>query len=192
MRAFSDEEKLQIQQDLIRSYETCLNKVGLQKTSIDEIVRMAGISKGSFYLFYESKDALFLDVLDSIQQRVVSTAYEVKPSPSPRQTMVEILNCVYQEIKKTPWLLNLDGLEYERMLRRLPPDLLERHMSQDSLDITKIADKFGIKLRVSLETATAMIRILLYPILLGDKIGPQADEAVRLLIRGAAEQAVAE
>jgi AcrR family transcriptional regulator len=192
MRAFSDEEKTRIRQDLIRSYESCLNKYGLQKTSVDEIVELAGISKGSFYLFYQSKEALFVDVLDSVQERVVSAAYGVTPLSSTRQTMKEILRCIYREIKKTPWVLSLDSFEYERLLHRLPPELLERHMSRDSLDVAQVAEHFGIKFTVPVETATAVVRILLYPILAGDKIGPRVDEAVDLLISGAAEQAVVE
>lgn len=192
MRAFTDEEKVRIRGDLIRAYETCLNQFGLQKTSVDEIVRMAGISKGSFYLFYESKEALFVDVLDTVQERVVATAYEVTPAGSPRETMRQVLLHIYHEIQKTPWLLRLDEVEYVRLLHRLPPDRIAQHMSHDGRDIAKVAAHFGIRFCVPVETLTAMVRILLYPILVSDKVGPGMDAAAEILIRGAVEQAVAE
>ncbi len=36
---------------------------GFDQTSVEAIAREAGISKGTFYLYFESKDALLLDVL---------------------------------------------------------------------------------------------------------------------------------
>lgn len=42
---------------------------GYKKTSVDELCRQAGISKGAFYLFFESKEALFCEVLCSVQEQ---------------------------------------------------------------------------------------------------------------------------
>lgn len=58
-KKFSDKEKEMIQERLLSKAEICWGKYGIKKTSVDELVRMAGISKGAFYLFYPSKELLF-------------------------------------------------------------------------------------------------------------------------------------
>ncbi len=63
---------------------------GVRKTSIDELVREAGISKGSFYRFFPGKEALALEVLarwerefhQGIQQRFRSSIRAAKFSTS--------------------------------------------------------------------------------------------------------------
>ena len=42
---------------------------GLKKTNIEELAEVARISKGAFYHFYESKEALFMDVIEEVEQR---------------------------------------------------------------------------------------------------------------------------
>ena len=41
-------------------------RYGIKRTSIDDIAREAGIAKGTLYLYYKSKDALFAAVAETI------------------------------------------------------------------------------------------------------------------------------
>ena len=50
--AFSDNERELINLKLIEVAEECLKKYGVRKTTVDQIVQMTGISKGSFYNFF--------------------------------------------------------------------------------------------------------------------------------------------
>ena len=52
MPKFSDSEKERIRQKLMREGERLFAAYGIKKVSIDEIVKAAGIAKGSFYTFY--------------------------------------------------------------------------------------------------------------------------------------------
>jgi AcrR family transcriptional regulator len=42
-------------------------RFGYRKTVIDEVVREAGVAKGTFYLYFKSKEELFLEVLKVIR-----------------------------------------------------------------------------------------------------------------------------
>ena len=44
--------------------------VGMRKTTVDELAEEAGISKGAFYKFYQSKEHLFLDMLEQWYQQI--------------------------------------------------------------------------------------------------------------------------
>ena len=67
-RPWSEEEKKIIKKSLIKEGRKLFEKYGLQKTTIDEIVSAARISKGSFYRFYQSKEELYFDVLDEVER----------------------------------------------------------------------------------------------------------------------------
>jgi AcrR family transcriptional regulator len=62
-RRFTPREEERIRDDLRTAGRSIIGARGVRKTSIDELVRAAGISKGSFYRFYSSKESLALELL---------------------------------------------------------------------------------------------------------------------------------
>ena len=62
--AFTDEQNEQIRNDLIRAARRCGITIGMRKTSVEQLTEAVGISKGSFYKFFESKELLFFAVLE--------------------------------------------------------------------------------------------------------------------------------
>lgn len=62
MPRFSESEKEIIRQKLLAEGERLFAAYGIKKVSIDEIVRAAGIAKGSFYTFYASKEHLYMEI----------------------------------------------------------------------------------------------------------------------------------
>lgn len=62
-RRFTPREEQRIGKALKTAGHAIMGARGVRKTSIDELVRTAGISKGSFYRFFSSKEALALEVL---------------------------------------------------------------------------------------------------------------------------------
>jgi len=49
---------------IIRAARACFSRKGYHRTTMDDIVRESGLSKGSIYWYFEGKKALFLAVLD--------------------------------------------------------------------------------------------------------------------------------
>lgn len=49
---------------IVRAAESILRARGYQKTTIDEIASEAGVAKGTFYLYFKSKQQLLIEVLD--------------------------------------------------------------------------------------------------------------------------------
>lgn len=73
--AFTDLEKENIKRRSINSCEKKWSKFGYRKTKVEELCIEAGISKGAFYKFYNSKEELFLDVMINVQNRFVNQIY---------------------------------------------------------------------------------------------------------------------
>ncbi len=83
---FSEIEKETIRQKLIDQGYRQFSQFGFKKTNVDEIAKAAGISKGAFYRFYESKEMLFMEVIEQVEQKgrvEIMTVIE-EPGPSPR------------------------------------------------------------------------------------------------------------
>lgn len=66
-KKYTETEKANIRADLIAQAERSLFYRGVKGTSVDDLVRSVSIPKGTFYLFYESKEALYFDVLRSFR-----------------------------------------------------------------------------------------------------------------------------
>ena len=64
--AFTEEQNEKIRNDLIREARHCGITIGMRKTSVEQLTNAAGISKGSFYKFFDSKELLFFAVLEDI------------------------------------------------------------------------------------------------------------------------------
>jgi AcrR family transcriptional regulator len=190
-KGFSDHEKQQIKAKLIEAYEVCLKRYGIQKISIDELVKMAGISKGSFYLFYESKEMLFLDVLDQANDKikgVIFSTFKNSEGASRKDLLKSLILNVFEEMRKTPWLLNLNDNEYGSTLRRIPQDILIKHTSRDDNDISDVLKHYNIPLKINLDVMTAIYRTLFFSLLYKDLIGEHYDEAIDVIADGIISQ----
>ena len=69
-RGFTESEKEKIREKLIGACQKRWSRYGYKKTSVEELCRKAGISKGAFYLFFESKEALFCEALCRMQEEI--------------------------------------------------------------------------------------------------------------------------
>ena len=48
-------------------------KFGIKKTGVGDLTRAAGISQGSFYVFFDSKEELYFDILESEETKIAET-----------------------------------------------------------------------------------------------------------------------
>jgi AcrR family transcriptional regulator len=60
---FTATEKARLRQKMLRTARDLFAGQGLKKTSLEDITNSVGIAKSTFYVFFESKEALFLEVL---------------------------------------------------------------------------------------------------------------------------------
>ena len=62
-RAFTETEKETIRARLIESGRACFGRYGLAKTTVEDLVKPVGIAKASFYLFFDSKESLYVETV---------------------------------------------------------------------------------------------------------------------------------
>src|SRR6266536_3366301 len=92
-RAFSDADRDRIRKRLRQAGRESFATLGLRRTAVDDLVKAAGISKGAFYLFYESKEELLQEILEHLEGTVHTGVLErvCTPSLTVRQSLRELL-----------------------------------------------------------------------------------------------------
>ena len=166
-KAFTEHEKDLISKRLIEQGYKLFSVYGLKKTSIEELAQAAGISKGAFYLFYESKEALFMDVAELAEQhfRQEILATVDLPGPSPRARLYAILKKAFSLLKTIPILQFLTGSDYDLIFRRTPPVKFQEHLANDRVFFDELiahCQNAGISIQAQPED----IITLLYPLVL--------------------------
>ena len=92
-KAFSKQERETLQAQFREKGQKLFVKQGLKKTSVDELTEAVGVSKGAFYLFYESKEELFLEILEQIEREIQTSIldFAIKPKSDSRQNLGDML-----------------------------------------------------------------------------------------------------
>jgi AcrR family transcriptional regulator len=110
-KAFTEQEKELIRKRLLEQGHKQFSAYGLRKTNIEELAEAAGISKGAFYLFYDSKEALFMEVVEQVEERLRQELFAMVdlPGPSPRARLFAILHHAFHRVKTIPLLRFLTG-----------------------------------------------------------------------------------
>ncbi len=66
---------------LIASAEAQFRRFGFKRTTVDDITSEAGTGKGSLYLHFESKQAVYLAVVEASLERFVNSASQLLDGP---------------------------------------------------------------------------------------------------------------
>jgi AcrR family transcriptional regulator len=164
-RAFSEPEKEIIRRRLLENAYRLFSAHGLQKTNVEEIALACGISKGAFYSFYESKEALFMDVIEQTEVRVrkeLLQAIEL-PGPSPRARLAAVLKKAFDLFQALPVLQFFNGRDFDVLMRRVPAEQLQEHLASDQAFFTDLiarCQQVGIPIRAPVEQITGLLYLL--------------------------------
>ena len=174
-KGFTDHEKELIGKRLLEQGYKLFSAYGLKKTNIEEIARASGISKGAFYNFYESKEALFMDVIEGVEKRFRREILAMidLPGPSPRLRLFAVLKKAFSLFQTVPLLQFSTGGDFDLLFRRLPQGKLQEHMASDLAFFEEMltrCQKAGIPIRAPIEQIVSLIYPLVLVILHQDEL----------------------
>jgi AcrR family transcriptional regulator len=161
-RAFTEHEKELIGKRLLKQGYKLFSEYGLKKTNVEEIANAAGISKGAFYIFYETKEALFMDVIEEAEVRVRQELLDVVdlPGPSPRARLLAVLKKAFGLFESIPILRFFTGSDYDLLFRRIPAEKLQEHMASDRVFFDELIARCrsaGIPIRAQSEQISGLL-----------------------------------
>ena len=193
--AFTDEEKKIIRKKLERAAKECLQRYGVRKTTVDQMVAMADISKGSFYSFYSSKEMLFFRVLEEYQIDIMNRLEEQLEQENQINVnqFEQLLYDFYQDFRYSFVFTIFKNHEMELLIRKLPKEVITTHHLLDNKMAEKIMSRINIRESVSVEIVSALFRTIAMSILHIEEIGEkQFDSVLKLLIQGIVGQIIEE
>ncbi len=189
--AFTDEEKGVIRKKLHKVAKECLQRYGIRKTTVDQMVAMADISKGYFYNFYSSKEMLFFTVLEEYQIDTMNrlTKQLTQTSQIGTEQFARLLYDFYQDFRYSFVYTIFKNHEMELLIRKLPKEVITNHRLIDDRMAEKVVSQINIKETISVEIVSALFRTIAMSILHIEEIGEkQFDTILKLLIQGIVEQ----
>ncbi len=129
-KAWSEREKDLVKKTLQKEGKKLFEKFGLQKTTIDDIVRAARISKGAFYLFYPSKELLYQEISEAIQAENRRKVYDkvFEPAASPKEGFKSALRFALNLLTSTPMFQQMGSADYAYLMRKLPDEMKSQSM----------------------------------------------------------------
>jgi AcrR family transcriptional regulator len=186
-KAFSDREKEVIKARLVEAGRQYFETYGVRRTNVEDLTRAAGISKGAFYLFYESKEALFLEILMQFEQafRQQIFANIRKPDRPHRENFKDLLREGFKMWRAHPLLKRFDQEEFQYLVRKLPEGTLQQHFQEDEAAIAWLVEQWremGVEVKIETALLANLMKALFFVSLHEDDFGSGYQPALETLI----------
>lgn len=194
-KSYSEQEREYIQKRLKEEAANCLAQYGIRHTTVDEIVQRVNIPKGTFYLFYKSKELLLFEVIleehEMIEQKVYQAVNELRQDGDIAEQLTKIVCNFFILASKSPILKMIDTREVEILARKLPPEVLKEHLRHDSSAVEKVFSALPVKNKADKDTFSAAFRAIYFATLHENEIGEKYfEDALHLLIKGLVNQII--
>ena len=160
-RSFTEREKENIKRSLQEACKQSWTQYGYKKTSVDDLCRQAGISKGAFYLFFESKEALFCEVLCFVQEQICNAASAVIEKHKDKYGAAEALKLIYREYDKNNFLYDSDSADFTILMNKLSEEQAEKIKESNQMSQQLFSSQPYLKFKVDADLAISVIYSLI-------------------------------
>ena len=188
--AFTEDQNETIRRDLICEARRCGVTIGMRKTSVEQLTDAVGISKGSFYKFFPSKELLFFAVLEDIHTECFAAAQaslrETAELP-PANRAAEAILAACRWLSETQALVFVEN-DAEFLLRRLPNEIKAAHYHDDETHIRALLEDSGLQSKGGIALAAAAIRGLILTVSHQEQIGELYPQVLDILVHGACRE----
>ncbi len=104
-------------ESILDTAKKMFGRYGLQKTTLDEIARMARVAKATIYNYFGSKDRVYLEVLRRETNEIVEKiSSSVDQQVLPGDKLVAFARAKFRYMRKAINILNLDREGAEKLL----------------------------------------------------------------------------
>jgi len=199
-KSYTEEERNDIIKKLKEEANSLMQEKGVKKTTVDELVQRVGIPKGTFYLFYPSKEMLLFDcsqdyheiVNKHISEGLKRIIFEKKIDVEKENAFTDCIDQItdvmlggMKIVRNSCLKALLDPESMELVLSKLPEDVLEKHRKQEKPINREIGELISAKKELNIEELSgAFVMILLggmYKSVVGES---NMEGSMRLLVKG--------
>jgi len=162
---------------------------GLKKTSLDELVQPAGIAKGSFYAFFDSKESLYLEEMLRRAPQVGARLAEALARPVDEENLVGLMRAITDVLVDDPFYRRLltHADELAAVTRRVGSEQVARVMPQivrPVLDYLAAGQRAGVLVDdITPAALLGVMRSVGLLVMNRDRFGADYDEVLEATIR---------
>jgi AcrR family transcriptional regulator len=132
-RVFTEVDRAAIREALIEAGREQFLRYGLRKTNVAELARAAGIAKGTFYHFFESKEDLCMEIFDreenTMREEVDAILSGEQDAP---KALRAVMDYALEFVRGNSLLAHLrETGEYAFLARGVGKQRLAEHLSHD-------------------------------------------------------------
>lgn len=191
-KTYTETERDNIRRDLRKAASLCLRKYGVRHTTVDELVHIVNIPKGTFYLFYPNKESLFLDALVTFTKEEEEKYLELLEELDENHIVTSLTTVFFEmaiSFYNSGLYRFLDDNQLAIVMRNLDETDKVRFETSRTSFITKILDYFSIDDEDDISAFSSAFNSVFYLMLHDDEI-KDFEKALRTLIRGLVLQLV--
>ena len=122
----SDADKKAIRKRLEELCEECWIAQGYKKTSIKNLCDKAGISIGTFYTLYPTKEDLFSETIESIEKRLTEKVLDINRIRQTKEGFAQSMKELFREYDSKPFLYNVNTPDFQSFVTKLPEETIQR------------------------------------------------------------------
>lgn len=193
-KIYSETERTNIRNSLIKEAEKCLYHKGIEGTSVDELVKAVSIPKGTFYLFFSSKEDLFFEMLKAFREEMEAKMQGMLEELDENHivtSLTELFTFLAMNVWKRGIYRIFEKREYLLLSRKLEVERLEEERAALFSFFRELFSFFAIDNKQELEAFYSAYTLILYSFDRADDF-EEIEGASRLLIRGLMLQLVGE
>lgn len=191
-KAYSENERNYIINKLKSEAKLLFSQYGVKKTTVDELVSKVNIPKGTFYLFYASKELLLFDILLEEQALIHAELIEAVTGFAGSLTKEQFSDFIFRLYQRTVnsflYPIFTTG-EYELLLRKLPEEVIAKNTADDNLSMEKLFTLIPQAREKDIKLYSAAFRAIFLMPLHKKEIGEELfSGTIKLLIDGIVNQ----
>ena len=190
---FTDEQRESIRARLFESARRHALDTGVKKTSLEALTADAGLSKSSFYKFYDSKEQLFLEVCARWESEILAgatAALAASDAQSDKERAAEMVLTAFRAIHEMG-IARFLREDLPLLAAYLPDGVARAHYLSSAESIFAALRAAQIRFTVPDETALSVIQLMYLSILHIGEIGEGFFPALRELVVSACDRLVA-
>lgn len=163
-KGFSEEEKITITHKLLAECKKNWQIYGYKKTSIDVLCQNAGISKGAFYVFFDSKESLFYQVITQTQAQLYELVEQHLSENPSKYGIAKALKEVFAEYCNSSFMYDTKSTDFQAFLNKLSKEqrnqLNDLGHAKTEFMLRKPFLKLKIEEKLAMSILTAMLTVV--------------------------------
>ena len=142
-KIISEEEKRLTKQALQQASVALIKRKGLRHVTVADITKVAGMAKGSFYSYYQTKEELLYETIKIAERKGFETAMRFRfDEENFRGDIERALFDIYLAPDSLALYLTPEDMEY--LMRKLPTEIRGKEQNKIQNNLAQAGEFFGL------------------------------------------------